>query len=56
MRVLQTEKMREGEQEGSKSKLVQEPIIQLIYAPYFFQYNFCSVLIIHNGEWSPALG
>ena len=35
MRVLQTEKMREGEQERSKSKLVQELIVQLIYAPYF---------------------
>ena len=45
MRVLQTEKMNEGEQERSKSKLVQELIIQVTYAPYSIENSFLFIAL-----------
>ena len=48
MRVLQTEKMREGEQERSKSKLVQELIIQVIYAPCFIEDSILFIVLFFN--------
>ena len=48
MRVLQTEKMRDGEQGRSKSKLVQELIIQLIYAPYFIEDSILFIVLFFN--------